>query len=159
MPSAFDGYENLPRFEDGRIDYTYSKSAPIVSCVIMYSDMILLVKRSENVAHYKNKWDIITGYMDDPRLSVEEHAMIELEEEVRVPRSSISEIMVGKAHRYFDKVLGKTWMVHPVLIKLRERPAIKLNNENVDYKWIILEDLPRYDTVSDLAENIRNTLA
>ncbi|MGI0100422.1 MAG: hypothetical protein ACREBH_01735 [Candidatus Micrarchaeaceae archaeon] len=47
-------------FPDGRIDYTDSPSAPIISCFAFFSDTMLLVKRSGNVAHYKNKWDTIT---------------------------------------------------------------------------------------------------
>ena len=49
MPASIKEYEDLPRFPDGRIDYTHSPTAPIVACVIIYEGKVLIVKRSKTV--------------------------------------------------------------------------------------------------------------
>ncbi len=45
--------ESLPRFEDGRINYTTSKTAPVVTVFIGYGNKFLLLKRSHKVQNYK----------------------------------------------------------------------------------------------------------
>ena len=39
----------LPRFSDGRIDYSKSDTAPVITVFIKYEDQILLLKRSKKV--------------------------------------------------------------------------------------------------------------
>ena len=43
----------LPRFEDGRVDYTKSPVAPVVNCIVWYDDKILLLQRSDRVANIR----------------------------------------------------------------------------------------------------------
>lgn len=60
-------YNNLPRFSDGRIDYSKSKSAPVLTCFITFKGKILLLKRSNSVSTYKCKWNTVAGYIDEPK--------------------------------------------------------------------------------------------
>lgn len=154
MTSVTKEYENLPKFQDGRIDYTDSQSAPVLACIIECSGKLLLVKRSNSVDSHRNKWNVVTGYIDNPAISMMEHAMIEIEEELGVGKEYIEEIKIGKRYRYFDKDLRKTWFVFPVLVRLGNRPEIRLNDENTDFTWTKPENVADYDIVPDVPEAI-----
>jgi 8-oxo-dGTP pyrophosphatase MutT (NUDIX family) len=158
MPHVTNEYENLPRFPDGRIDYTHSRTAPIVSCVIEYRDKILIVKRSKRVSGYAGKWDVISGYIDNPNISEIEHTVVELEEEIGINKDSIAEIRIKDAYSYYDSFIDKTWVVYPVRVTLRSRPNIKLNGENSDFIWIYPEDIKKYDVVPELHKSVENAL-
>ena len=58
---------DLPKFEDGRIDYTSSKKAPILLCFVKFQEKILLVKRSNKVGNYQGKWNVVAGFIDEPK--------------------------------------------------------------------------------------------
>jgi len=59
--------KKLPKFEDGRINYSCSDEAPVITIFVRYKDKILLLKRSDKVAAYKGKWNTIAGYLDEIR--------------------------------------------------------------------------------------------
>ncbi len=44
--------EKLPKFPDGRIDYSGSDKAPVLTCFVKFGDKILLLKRSDKVRTY-----------------------------------------------------------------------------------------------------------
>ena len=73
--------EELPYFSDGRIDYSNSKIAPVIKVFVKYSNKVLLLKRSDKVATYKNKWNTVAGYIDEIK-PVKQKAMEELQEEL-----------------------------------------------------------------------------
>lgn len=154
VASGFDGYKKLPRFPDGRIDYTHSRSAPVISCVIEHSGKILIVKRSMKVMNYKGAWDIITGYIDNPNISNKEHAILELEEELGINADAVMRIDLKKPFRYFNSVLNRTYIVFPVLVRLKSEPKIKLNWENTSFRWIYPKELGKYNTIPDLDKSV-----
>ena len=158
MASVIKGYEDLPRFPDGRIDYTNSQRAPIVVCVIMYGEKILLVKRSQIVSNHRDKWDVITGFIDNPNVSEIEHTVIELEEEIGIKVNNIGEIKIRDSYVYHDAESDKTLQVFPVLVVLKSEPSIELNEENTAFRWIYLKELEKYDAVPDLADAINAAL-
>ena len=157
MTSVTSEYENLPRFADGRIDYTHSKSAPVVLCIIEYDGKILIVKRS-GVITYSGKWDVITGYIDNPKVSAIEHTLIEMEEEIGIKEDNVSEIKIRSAYKYIDKETKKELFIFPVLIKLKSKPDVTLNHENSEFEWINPNDLSTYDTVPNLTNVIKRVL-
>ncbi len=74
-------FSRLPRFPDGRIDFSKSKEAPIINVIIMHEHEILLLKRSGKVRTSKNRWDCLGGYLDE-EVPPEKKTMIELKEEL-----------------------------------------------------------------------------
>ncbi len=158
MASLTKEFENLPRFPDGRIDYTHASIAPIVACVIEFEGKILIVKRSTKVTGYNGKWDVVTGYIDNPNVSSIEHTVIELEEEIGINEESIGEIKIKNTYRYLDPQVKKTLLVFPVRVRLKSKPTIKLNEENTDFKWINPKDAGRYDSVPELDKSIKSAL-
>ena len=84
-------YKKLPKFKDGRIDYSNSDTAPVVTVFIKYKDKILLLKRSDKVRTYQGKWNTVAGYLDELK-STQEKAIEEIKEELGVEKNDISSI-------------------------------------------------------------------
>ncbi|MDG6217994.1 MAG: hypothetical protein QCI00_00945, partial [Candidatus Thermoplasmatota archaeon] len=74
--------KQLPKFPDGRIDYTSSDVAPVITVFITFENTMLLLKRSSNVSTYKETWNTVAGYLDSPNQTIFEKILEELHEEV-----------------------------------------------------------------------------
>ena len=147
----------LPKFVDGRIDYTNSNEAPVVIIFLRYKDEILLVKRSGRVANYNGKWNTVAGFLDRVR-PLEEDIYEELKEELGLDRDQIGHIHKGKSHVLDDKSIGKKWIVFPVIVDTKELPTIKIDWEHTAFKWIKPKELADYDTVTDLEKTYKLAL-
>ncbi|MBI2106215.1 NUDIX domain-containing protein [Candidatus Woesearchaeota archaeon] len=145
--------ERLPKFKDGRIDYSNSDKAPVVTIFVKFGDKILLLKRSDKVATYKGKWNTIAGYLDEIK-SIKDKILEELREEIGVNEKNIKFIEIKNSYKLVDNKINKTWIVHPVLVELKEKPEIKLDWEHTEFRWINYRDLKNYDIVTDLDKTL-----
>jgi 8-oxo-dGTP pyrophosphatase MutT (NUDIX family) len=139
----------LPKFKDGRINYTKSKTCLVLTIFIEYNKKILLLKRSDKVGTYRNKWNAITGYIDEKKPLIEK-IYEEIEEELGIAKKNILSYKIGKSFEFEDKKINKKWIVYPAKIKLKILPKIKLDWEHIAYKWINPNDLINYDIVPEL---------
>jgi 8-oxo-dGTP pyrophosphatase MutT (NUDIX family) len=149
--------EKLPRFPDGRIDYSQSDKAPVITCFVRFQNRILLLKRSNSVLTYKEKWNTVAGYLDEPKPIIEK-ALAEVSEELGIDRQEILQIKLGAPYEFFDPGAHKTWVVHPALAELKRRPEIRLDWEHTESKWILAEELKDFDTVPRLEESLKRVL-
>lgn len=149
--------KNLPRFEDGRIDHSKSKVAPVVTIFMEHGDKILLLKRSQNVGTYQGLWQTVAGYLDELR-PLHEKIFEELEEELNLTKELIKNLYFGEPYEYFDKDIDKTWLIHPVLALLSEKPRITLDWEHTDSVWIDPSKLHAYKIVPMLDETLHRAL-
>ncbi len=149
--------EKLPKFPDGRIDYRESDTALVVTAFLKFGDEILLMKRSDKVADYKERWNTVAGYFDRME-PVKDRALKEVKEETGVTEDLVSTLVIGEVFEFTDEDINKTWIVHPVLFELTDKPEIKLDWEHTDYKWIGTEELEDFDTVPKLDKSLENTL-
>ena len=94
MPSL-DEFTSLPRFPDGRINYTGAKKAAVLLCAVKHDDKILLLKRSDKVGNYRGKWNLVAGFLDQPR-PVREKVLEEIREELGLSEEQINDITVGE---------------------------------------------------------------
>lgn len=152
-----DFSKNLPKFPDGRIDYLKSNIAPVMNIFVKYKDKILLSKRSNKVRVYQNKWNVIAGYLDELK-PIRNKILEEVKEELGINENNVSLIHLSKPYKFKDREVNKTWISHPVLIELKNRPKIKLNWEHTEYKWIRPGELKNFDTVFKLEENLKRAL-
>ncbi len=148
-----DFYNRLPKFKDGRIDYSKSNIAPVITVFVEYRGKILLLKRSSQVATYKNKWNCVAGYIDDLK-PIKEKVLEELQEELSLTKQNIESIFVGKSYKFFDKAINKTWIIFPVLAKLKKETEIILDWEHESCKWIKPEEILSLDTVPSLDKTL-----
>ena len=148
----------LPKFSDGRINYSGSKIAAVVTVYIFNEGKLLILKRSEKVGHYKSMWDTVSGYLDEVIDPVDK-ALREVNEELGIGSSSIEKASKGKEFSFSDEKEGIEWVIAPILVVLSKTPTkIRLNFENTEYKWIDPRSLPDYNTVPGLDIGLENIL-
>lgn len=147
----------LPKFSDGRIDYSNSDAAPVVTVFIKYNGRILLLKRSDKVRTYRGRWNTVAGYLDELK-SVREKVLEEMREEVGVKENNILSIYYGEPYKFTDSKINKTWIVHPVLVELRGEPDLMLDWEHTEYKWIRPEEIKQFDIIPRLEKSLKRIL-
>ena len=158
MLKVLKEFQNLPRFPDGRINYSLSSRAPAIICFVKYKDKILILKRSDKVNAYKGKWNSVGGYIDEDK-PVKEKVLEELREELKIDKDLIREVREGKSYEVHDKSINKTWIIFPFLVELNKEPTITLDFEHTDFKWIKPDELSNYDVISGLDEVLRRGLS
>jgi len=149
--------EKLPKFPDGRIDYSSSNIAPIITVFIKYKKEILLLKRSSKVRTYKEKWNTVAGYLDDLK-PIKEKVLEEIEEELGINEDRILSIYYGEPYNFTDIKIDHTWIIYPILVELKEKPDIKLDWEHTEYKWIEPTELESFNIVPRLEQSLKRAL-
>ena len=152
-----DRCSSLPRFEDGRIDYTHAHTCLVMTVFLEHNGYFLLMKRSDKVGSYTGKWNAIAGYIDEEK-PLKQKVLEEVEEETKIKEEAISIISPGKVYQANDSKLGKTWIVHPVHVLLKERPNIVLDWEHTDYKWVTPKEFEKLDTVPHFGKSFENAI-
>ena len=149
--------KKLPKFPDGRIDYTNSDTSLVITVFITYKEKILILKRSDKVGVYQEKWNTVTGYLDEPKQPIEK-IMEEIREELGIMEKNILSYSLGEPFKFTDPKARKTWIVHPAKVELKNEPDIKLDWEHTEYKWIRPEELEKFDTVPNLDLSLKRGL-
>lgn len=149
--------KTMPHFKDGRINYHNAKKAFVITCFAKYNDKILLLKRSDKVWTYKNKWNVIAGYLDEVK-PLKQKALEELKEETKITKDKVSKVQIAEPFEFHDKSIDTTFVVHPILIELKEKPEIKLDFEHTEAKWVKKEELSSYDAVPNMLESAKRVL-
>ena len=126
----------------------------VVTCVIKCNTKILLLKRSNRVGTFKNKWACVSGYVEEGEDALD-RAFQEIEEEAQLPRENITFKKRGEPLIFFDEIEGHTWRVFPFLFYIKTK-KITLDWEHTEYAWVRLKDLGNYDTVPKLKEAIHS---
>ena len=143
----------IPKFKvkPGQVDFTKARLAPVINCVVMHKNKILVVERNKNLNFYPGYWNGISGFLDDKK-SLEEKVKDELREELGIERGKIKKIRLGEIFDQEEPKYKKTWIVHPVLVDVAT-DKVKLDWEARNYKWIKVAEakklklLPGFDKV------------
>lgn len=146
--------KKLPKFPDGRIDYTDSNVCLVMSIFVKYENEIILLKRSDKVGSFKGKWNTVSGYLDEIK-PLKEKVLEEIREELGFGDENITSINVGKEYKVTK--IKKTWVVHPILLQLNKKPEIKLDWEHTEFKWIRPEQIKDFDRVYGLEKSFENS--
>jgi isopentenyldiphosphate isomerase len=150
-------YKKLPKFPDGRIDYSNSDTAPVVTVFLKYKDKILLLKRSEKVLTYKGKWNAIAGYLDDLK-PIQEKVKEEIKEELGIEKDIVSSVFIGESYKFRDEKINKTWIVFPVMVELKNEPKVKLDWEHTESRWIKPEELASFNTIPHFNQSLKKVI-
>ncbi len=149
--------KTMPKLQDGRIDYHNAKKAFVITCFAKYNDEILLLKRSNNVWTYKSKWNVVAGYLDEIK-PIKQKALEELYEETQITEDKVKKIKIAEPFEFHDKDIKTTFIVHPVLMELKEKPKIKLDFEHTEAKWVKRGDIGKYDAVPNMLLSAKRVL-
>lgn len=145
--------QTLPTFSDGRIDFSNADTAPVLTIFICYQQKLLLLKRSDKVNTYKQKWNTVAGYLDELK-PIKEKILEELGEEVGIQNEHIDSYCFGERYTFTDKKAKKTWIVYPALVTLKQKPTITLDWEHTEYRWIKPNELSTFDHVPQLERSL-----
>lgn len=147
-------YKELPRFEDGRINFHNAKEAPVIIVFVKYKNKFLLLKRSNKVHTYKNTWNTIGGYYDEPVPFIDKVSE-ELREELNVHKFKLLKSL--EPFEVYDKNIDTNWILHLFLIELFD-DNVKIDFEHTEYVWVSLEEIKNYKTVPNLYDNLKKLL-
>lgn len=140
----------------GQVDFTNVRWCPVLNCVVMFEDKVLLVQRSKGMRLYPGYWNGISGFLDDQK-SLVQKVYEELREELGISRKHIISIQLAKILNQDAPKYKKTWIVHPVLVKV-DTDKIKLDWEAQNYKWIKPREVKKLDLLPGFAETLKEAL-
>ncbi len=121
----------------------------VVTSIIENDNKILILKRSEMVKSFKNKWGGISGYFEKNE-DLLSRALIEIYEETKINKQDIilRKILEQKIIQIErDKVIT----IQPFYF-LAKTKKISLNWEHTEYMWITKDQKNNYDIVPKLSE-------
>jgi 8-oxo-dGTP pyrophosphatase MutT (NUDIX family) len=123
----------------------------IVTSFLRYHGKILLLQRSSKVSTYTGKWAGCSGYLEEKNEDPDKRAIIEIQEELKIPSDQITLIKKGDPLEIIDK--KTTWVVHPYLFET-ETDQIQLDWEHQNYIWLYPEEIEtiNLETVPKLRE-------
>jgi translation initiation factor 2B subunit (eIF-2B alpha/beta/delta family)/ADP-ribose pyrophosphatase YjhB (NUDIX family) len=122
----------------------------VVSSFLTADQTILLLRRSTKVGSYTGKWSAVSGYIEGNEQPLT-RAVTEIREEVGFSAEQIKLLRIGETVRAYDEANDTVWIIHPFLFEAKSK-AIKLDWENIDYRWVAPSELTSYSTVPKLRE-------
>ncbi|OIO66526.1 hypothetical protein AUJ68_00775 [Candidatus Woesearchaeota archaeon CG1_02_57_44] len=150
VEALLERYQALYHYADGRIDYSLSESAPVVTVYVKYHHRLLTLLRSDKVSTYQGKWNTVAGYIDEVK-SVRDFALQELWEETGITEQQILGMGFGEPFSFTDDEISKTWITHPVLVELKSMPVVLLDFEHTQQRWAKPEELAALDAVPNFS--------
>ena len=146
-PEVYVARVSLPKFPDGRIDYTDAAHAPVLNVLVLCDGYILLTHRGDKVGTMRNCWHIPAGYLDE-EVSLRHKALEELREELGISASMAKDMRALAPSK--ETLDGKTWTVYSIIVRVLERPPIVLDWEHDDARWVSLTALAEYNLLPSL---------
>ncbi len=133
----------------GTVELPAVEAKPVVSAFLRNRGRFLVVRRSDRVGSFQGRWSAVSGYVEgqeDPRT----RAAQEIREETGMKGARFRRTAEPVITRH-----GNTaFIVHPFLFDAPTR-RVRLDWENVEYRWITPSDLkglltvPRLDLVME----------
>ena len=121
-----------------------------VTGVVKNKDKVLILKKSPKDYNYPNRWSFCSGYVKEFE-SAEETVLREIKEETGLKAKIIKK---GKLFQKNDNSNGKSWVITPFLCTVNSK-NVKLDHENVEFRWINYKDINKYQTVPGLEKDLK----
>ena len=133
------------------------RSTRIITAFIKNNNKILILKRSNKVRTMKGLWSGVSGIIENNEVPID-RARIEIFEEIGIKSEQISLVKnIEKIKISSPQYENHEWIVFSFLFET-EKTEIKLNWENSEYRWIMINDLKNYETVPNLYKILINLL-
>jgi len=136
----------------GAVDLLGVKATPVVSAILRNRGRILIVRRSDAVGSFRGRWSAISGFLEgreDPRA----RARQEVREETGLRGAKFR--TAGRS--VLARANARVYVVHPFLFDVPSR-RVRLDWENVEYRWVLPEELERFKTVPRLMDVVSAVL-
>ena len=122
----------------------------VVTGIVKNKGKVLILKKSPKDWSYPNKWSFCSGYVKEFE-SAEDTVLREIKEEIGLEAKIVKR---GRLFQKDDKIKRKIWVIMPFLCKVNSR-NVKLDHENVDYRWINYKDIKKYPAVPGLEKDLK----
>lgn len=122
----------------------------VVAGIVKNKGKVLILKKSPKDWSYPNKWSFCSGYIKEFE-SAEDTVLREVEEETGLKAKIIKK---GKIFQKNDKNNGKSWLIMPFLCEVKSK-NVKLDHENIEFRWINYKDIKKYPTVPGLEKDLK----
>lgn len=122
-----------------------------VSCVLVFEEKILLLKRSDKVRTNKGMWSVVAGEIEgDPYIT----ALKEIKEETGLAEPDISLIRRGDPFNLKMTIQSMTTL-HPFLFSTITN-TIRLNWEHDEFQWISVDAIDEIQLVPRFSDLLRS---
>lgn len=122
----------------------------VVTGVVRNKDKVLILKKSKNDYNYPSRWSFCSGYVKEFE-SAEDTVLREIKEETGLKAKTLKK---GKLFQKSDRTKGRHWVIMPFLCKVESR-NVRLDHENVGFRWINYKDIKKYPTVPGLEKDLK----
>ena len=126
------------------------KSYFVVTGIVKYKNKILILKKSPDDWNYPNKWSFCSGNVKEFE-SAENSVLREIKEETGLDAKIVKR---GKLFQKNDKSKERSWVIMPFLCEVKSK-NVKLDHENVEFRWINYKDIKDYQTVPGLEKDLK----
>jgi len=125
----------------------------IACAVINKNKSILLLKRSPDKKLSPNKWFVVGAYPLSEGDDFEKITHRELVDELGID----GKILV-KGQPIKSDIQGQGIIVHPFLAEI-PTDEVRLNSEHTEFKWVLLDDIRKFDTVDRTYDMVLGLMA
>ena len=122
----------------------------VVTGVVWHKGKVLILKKSSKDYNYPNRWSFCSGYIKEFE-SAEDTVLREIKEETGLNAKIVKK---GKLFQKDDRISKKSWLIMPFLCKVNSK-KVKLDHENVEFRWINYKDIKKYPTVPGLEKDLK----
>lgn len=123
----------------------------VVTAFLVHNSKVLLLRRSQQVGSYQQKWAGISGYVEEGQTSLQQ-VWVEIEEEAGLTESDLSLVKQGSPLEVIDDKLCRIWVVHPFRFNLSQPDQVKIDWEHSEYKWVHPREIINHECVPGLFE-------
>ena len=127
----------------------------VVTAFLEHDGKVLLVRRSQSVGTYQDRWSGISGYLEREPLA---QALIEIREETGLSGNDIELVRQCEPLEILDAERNRRWRVHPFLFHVKRPDAVRLDWENLELRWVMPSEIDSYETVPSLKETLARCL-
>ncbi|MBI3035014.1 NUDIX hydrolase [Candidatus Woesearchaeota archaeon] len=122
----------------------------VVTGVVKSKGKVLILKKSPKDYNYPSRWSFCSGFVKEFE-SAEDTVLREIKEETGLKAKIMKK---GRMFQKNDKSNGKNWAIMPFLCEAKSG-NVKLDHENVEFKWIDCKDIRKYKTVPGLEKDLK----
>ncbi len=136
----------------GWVDVPAVQAKPVVSAFLRNRGRFLVLRRSDRVGSFRGRWSAVSGYIEG-RESPRARALQEIREETGLKRARFR----TTAEPLMTRLGTTAFVVHPFLFDVDSR-RVRLDWENLEYRWIARDELPMLETVPRLRDVLQRLL-
>ncbi|KAI0968119.1 hypothetical protein F4678DRAFT_443337 [Xylaria arbuscula] len=96
---------------------------------------VALFRRSSKVSTYQHKLAPCSGSVEESDASPLDAALREIEEETRLPASSLDLLRVGKPYSFSDESINRVWNINPFAFRLKDVAEGGKGEEGITLDW------------------------